>query len=499
MPDTRPYDAIVIGSGVGGSILAAHIAQHGVQPKTGERPRVAMLEAGPYWRGEAKPGYGIPSRRQRITNFIRDSVAEREWSWGMAKIVGGSTMHYGASVEVPFDVDYQHFLDAGTDWTAEACRESADEVVRMFHVHSEPDALLTPGNFLFRDAVRQSGRQPLPCRVARRNCLYCGMCEGTYYCKYDSKVNALNTYIPLAEKHGVEIISGAEVRQIVIEKRGARPVATGVVFERAGQTITLRAAKIAVSGGVVGTPVLLFRSGYGSKEALGNRLIAENDNIGRHLDLHNSLYVQGYFDQPIKDGSRGAAPAGSFFFDDAGPNGYARLRFKDSGMISIEEPWKLPFSPFAPDFGREHKEFMKQAGSRCGGINVVLKKAEGYRGSVDPATGQMLYESSDAITKRLHEGGEIARDLLNRMGARKIVGHDGTPSYSIYHGVGTCTAGADRKSSVVNSNFESHDVDNLFICDASVLPRCVSYNAVGSIGTVAALAGRRIVANHFRK
>ncbi len=60
---------------------------------------------------------------------------------------------------------------------------------------------------------------------------------------------------------------------------------------------------------------------------------------------------------------------------------------------------------------------------------MVLKKAEGYRGSVDPVTGQMLYESSDATAKRLQEGGEIARDLLNRMGARKIVGHDGTPSY----------------------------------------------------------------------
>jgi choline dehydrogenase-like flavoprotein len=272
-----------------------------------------------------------------------------------------------------------------------------------------------------------------------------------------------------------------------------------VVFEQRGKATELRAAKIIVSAGVVGTPLLLFKSGYGPKEELGSKLVVENNNIGRHLDIHAAIVVMAYFDEPIKDGSRGAAPAGFFFLDDAGPNAYGRLRIKDSGMIGIEEPWGLAFSPLAPDFGREHKQFMKQARRRRGGTLVVLKKPEGYRGRINLRTAEMEYEGNELIAQRLREGGEMSREVLRKMGARKIVGHDMPPIYHIAHGVSTCKAGADRKSSVVNVNFESHDVENLFICDASVVPRSASGDAVGPIATLAVLAAGRIIANHFKR
>lgn len=493
------YDVIIVGSGVGGSILAAHLAAKGVNPKNGERLRIAMLEAGPYWKGEVRPGYGAPLRRQMITNCFSDDATDRMWPWGMVKMVGGSTMHYGASVYLPYDVDYRHWVAEGTDWTEEACREAAAEVKRMYNIHAEPDAVLSRGCLMFRAAARALGREVHPALVARKNCLYCGFCEGGYFCRYDSKMNALTTYIPLAERRGVEIISEAEVQRVIIEKRGARPVAAGVVFQQRGKTVELRASKIIVSAGVVGTPLLLFKSGYGPKEDLGSNLIVENNNIGRHLDIHAAIVVMAYFDEPIKDGSRGAAPAGFFFLDDAGPNAYGRLRVKDSGMIGIEEPWGLAFSPLAPDFGREHKQFMKQARTRRGSTLVVLKKPEGYRGRINLRTGEMEYEGNDLIVKRLREGGEMSREVLQKMGAKKIVGDDMPPIYHIAHGVSTCRAGADPKSSVVNQDFESHDVENLFICDASVVPRSASGDAVGPIATISALAARRIIANHFKR
>jgi choline dehydrogenase-like flavoprotein len=495
----KSYDVIIVGSGVGGSILAARIAEKGVNPKNGERLRVAMLEAGPYWKGEPRPGYGAPLRRQMITNFISDDSSDRLWPWGMVKMVGGSTMHYGASVYLPYDVDYKHWVDEGTDWTEAACREAAAEVKRMYNIHAEPDEVLTKGNLMFRETARALGREVHAALVARRNCLYCGLCEGGYFCRYDSKMNALTTYIPLAEKHGVEIISDATVERVIIEKKGAKPAATGVVFQKGGKTAELRASKIILSAGVVGTPLLLFKSGYGSKADLGSNLLVENNNVGKHLDIHAAVVVSAYFDEAMKDGSRGAAPAGFFFLDDAGPNGYARLRIKDSGMIGIQEPWGLAFSPFAPDFGRQHKEFMKRGRMHVGGILVVLKKPEGYRGRINPRTAQMEYDGNEAIERRLREGGEMAREVLHKMGAKKIVGYDMPPIYHIAHGVGTCKAGPDPKSSVVNSNFESHDVENLFLCDASVVPRSASGDAVGPIATVSVLAAQRIVANHFRR
>lgn len=495
----RNYDVIIVGSGVGGSILAARIAEKGVNPKNGERLRVAMLEAGPYWKGEPRPGYGATLRRQMITNVFIDDAPERMWPWGMAKIVGGSTMHYGASVYLPYDVDYKHWVAEGTDWTEENCRAAAAEVQRIYNIHSEPDAVLTRGNFMFREAARALGREVHSAMVARKNCLYCGFCEGGYFCRYDSKMSALTTYIPIAEKQGVDIIPDAAVERVLIEKKGARPMAVGVQYRQAGKMRELRAPKIIVSAGVIGTPLLLFRSGYGPKDELGDKLVVENNHIGKHLDIHAAILVNAYFGEPIKEGAYGAAPAGFFFLDDAGPNGYSRMRIKDSGMIGVDEPWGLAFSPFAPDFGRGHKEFMKKARLHCGGTLVVLKKPEGYRGRINLQTGQMEYQGTEAIARRLREGGEISREVLQKMGAKRIAGYDMPPIYHIAHGISTCRAGSDPKSSVVNVNFESHDVENLFLCDASVVPRAASGDAVGPLATISVLAARRIVERHFRK
>ena len=498
MSAAKTYDVIIVGSGVGGSIVAAHIAEKGVNPKTGERLRVAMLEAGPHWKGAPRPGYGTALRRQMITNFISDSSLHL-WPWGMVKLVGGSAMHAGASVYLPYDVDYKHWVDEGTDWTEENCHRAGAEVRQMYNIHSEPDELLSKGNLMFRATVRAMGREVHEAQVGRRNCLYTGFCEGGYFCRYDSRMTPLTNYIPLAENHGLEVIPEAEVERVLIEKRDAQRVATGVVFRNKGKAVELRASKIIISAGVIGTPHLLLRSGYGSKEDLGNKLIVENENIGKHLDIHAAVVVSAYFDEPIKDGRRGPAPAGFFFLDDAGPSAYGRLRIKDSGMNGIEEPWMLAQSPQAPDFGREHKQFMKRGRMHRGGILVVLMKPEGYRGRINLRTVKMEYEGNKIIERRLREGGEMAREILQKMGAKKIAGYDMPPIYHIAHGVSTCKAGADPKLSVVNANFESHDVEGLFICDASVLPRSASGDAIGPIATVSVLAGERIVANHFKR
>ena len=63
------YDVAIVGAGFSGPMLAANIAEKGVHPKTGDRLKVALVEAGPYLKGTPRPGYGHPVRRQRFTNL----------------------------------------------------------------------------------------------------------------------------------------------------------------------------------------------------------------------------------------------------------------------------------------------------------------------------------------------------------------------------------------------------------------------------------------------
>ena len=66
------YDVVIVGAGMAGGILAARIAERGVNPRTGEKLRVALMDMGPYFKGDPRPGYGIPQRRHAYANMPGD-------------------------------------------------------------------------------------------------------------------------------------------------------------------------------------------------------------------------------------------------------------------------------------------------------------------------------------------------------------------------------------------------------------------------------------------
>ena len=63
--------------------------------------------------------------------------------------------------------------------------------------------------------------------------------------------------------------------------------------------------------------------------------------------------------------------------------------------------------------------------------------------------------------------------------------------------MGSGRAGVDPKMSVVKPYFESHDVDNLWICDGSVIPRVSTGNSGTPQASVSVFAAQRIIERHF--
>ncbi|MCZ6486383.1 MAG: hypothetical protein O6826_11870, partial [Acidobacteria bacterium] len=130
---TDPYDLVVVGAGVAGIIVAAKIAQQGVNPKTGGPLRMALLERGPYLRGEARPGYGHPLRRRMFTNITTEFRTGGRYTMGVfpegpngpntfaisaGSLVVGGSLHYMAQTRDPQSVDYLAWQrETGVDWT----------------------------------------------------------------------------------------------------------------------------------------------------------------------------------------------------------------------------------------------------------------------------------------------------------------------------------------------------------------------------------------------
>jgi choline dehydrogenase-like flavoprotein len=76
---------------------------------------------------------------------------------------------------------------------------------------------------------------------------------------------------------------------------------------------------------------------------------------------------------------------------------------------------------------------------------------------------------------------QLAIDVFRRAGYKVVA-----PRHrALYHPTGTVVFGTDPRSSVLDSNCQVHDIDRLFVVDASVLP---SAGAVNTGLTIAALA-----------
>ncbi len=533
----KPYDLAIVGAGQAGCILAGHIAEKGVNPQTGEPLKIAILDRGPYYKGSPNPGYGTPSRRQMFTNVTHDFAdryriryalptgARRKvllgpdqevHAMGGPAIVGGGTLHYTAITAVPHPIDYDIWVDeTGSDWSYQNVGPFAEEIHRVFNIHAKPEALLCHGDRLFRDAGRSMGDSMYEATIAKKNCIYSGYCDGINKCKYDARMGSFMAYLPAAEEHGVEIIPGAMVNRILFEKRGGQARVKGLEYSAGGVEQVLEVSKVVVSCSTFGTPTLLYRSGYGPKELVDGTPIVENRNVGLHTDNRPTLdSLIGVFDEPLSNGEyHNGDVAGAYYLYHDLNSDKRQERIEITVMADeLPSPDRIAIGSDAPEFGSAHKEYMrdyatpdsmtatqKKILSRCH-VDISLVRPRSVRGWVTE-WGEQVYQANDpSILKPLEQGRELAYELLKKMGAREVLGMDRPPRVRrLFTWVGSSQVGTDPSYSVIDPYFESHDIDGLFIADASAVPRGGTQGFAGTVATVGLFGASRIVERHFKR
>ncbi len=534
----RPYDLVIVGAGTTGCILAARIAEKGVHPTTGEPLRIGLFDRGPYFKGEPRPGYGSPQRRHMFTNIAQDfagkyvtrpglppggqrkvplQTGEEVHTHPTAALVGGGSLLYTAITQVPHEVDYEVWeRETGADWTYQNLKAASEEVKRTFNIHQKPDALLGRLDHMFRDTAQAMGYRPYDATIAKKNCLGSSFCDGTNMCKYDAKMGSFVAYLPIAEQHGVEVIPEAMVERILFEKGASGVKVKGIAFRQHGKEQLLEVPRVIVTCGNFGTPTLLYRSGYGPRELVEGDVVIENRNVGQHTDNRPTLVApMALFDEPLSNGDyhNGTVQGAFFVYHDRDPKGhYERIEISIRAYEITERPDRLALNSAAPQFGRTHKEFMRGIGNpaqRTAGqrkvltqslAGITLVRPRSVRGYVNEWAEQIYRSQDPTILKPLAEGRELAYEFFKKMGAREVLGMERPLRIGrLNTWVGSCRVGTDRKVSVVNPHFESHDIEGLFLCDASVVPRSGTQGYAGTVATVAVFAASRIAENHFKR
>jgi choline dehydrogenase-like flavoprotein len=469
----RIADAVIVGSGPGGSTLAHGLTQRGA--------RVVVVERGDFLRPD-------PARAGEPSIYIADAVHRSE-NW-----VGGPSKFYGASLYRLREMDFaENMTELGESpaWplTYDDLEPFYCEGERLYEVHGSTEGDLTepyhsspyPG----RPIEHESYIRPIVERISARGlpvsylpkaidfgptgrCILCPRCDG-HYCQLDAKMDAeIAALRPALETGLAEVLTGTECLQVLTTPDGRRT--RGVRVRRRGEELTIDAGIVAVSGGHIGSPLLLRRSrSVAHPEGIGNAAGC----LGRYLAGHSAGLVfaaRGLRRWPELHQKTFAINA--FYASSPGwpyPTGVIQA----AGQLPV---WKTMRRPLAPLV-----RALAERSLCCFLMSEVIPQREaGLQFDGDRLVGVKKPQHPLETYSRLRR---LAIDIFKEAGLPLVVVRP-RPG-ALWHPVGTVRIGADPATSVLDPTCRVHGMENLYVVDSSVLPTA---GAVNTTLTVIAIA-----------
>ena len=342
---------------------------------------------------------------------------------------------------------------------------------------------------MLRNSVPYNGRGP---------CMRCRWCVG-FACEVNAKSGTQNTVIPTALSTGnCELRTNSMTRRILTDARGR---ATGVEYFDAQNRLQRQDADlVVVSSAAVESARLLLNSDTALFPAgLGNRY----DWVGRNFQGHSYTGAFGIMPTDIYDDLGPGASIAVCDFNHGNPglaggamlaNEFTRLPYQFVGMLP----------PGVPTWGQAHKDFMRSFYRRAIAIQGPTQEMPMFtaRVEVDPTVrdywGIPVARLSGGKHPHTIEIGAFAaakaEAWLKEAGAvrtwQRLAGPGLTGGQ---HQAGTCRMGDDPRTSVVNRDCQVHEIDNLFVIDGSVHVTNGGFNPALTIMANAYRASDRLV------
>jgi choline dehydrogenase-like flavoprotein len=462
-------DAIVVGTGAGGSVAARALARAGARVVAFEEGGDHVARDMTQREDEMLPEL-FQDRAGRMTDDLAITVLQ-------GRGVGGSTIHNTNLCKriAPEILDLWQRKHGVIGCSEAEMRAAFETIERDLSVAPIPDDAISPNNDALRRGVAALGWRGGKLSHNRTGCQKSGFCE--LGCAYDAKNNARKIVIPQAVDAGCEVWADARVERVLHE--GGR--VTGVRARTAsGRAIEARARVVVLSASAVGSAAL----------ALASDLPDPHGQHGRRLRIHPGAAVAGLFgdddEQPIR-GWKGI------------PQSWECTELLDLREGSDKRVWIVP--AFAhpigtavtiPGFGAAHMRAMRSYGRLACLTAMVHDETEGHVYLARDGRPALKYPMLESDCAQLALGLRGAARLLLAAGAREVTVPGIPPlrvtreselaaidaSFARPHGVpltavhpmGTMRLGEDPRVTVVKSTGEHHHVKGLFVLDGGLFP-----------------------------
>ncbi len=533
-------NAVVVGAGAGGGVVAQELSEAGLT--------VVVLERGGWVSFETHGQDELLNQRTTVLGNAygpddrNPRVVERgEGNWAVAMpnegdygnnaaCVGSGTVSYGAMAWRYLEKDFRMRSTYGApegstleDWPVsyadlEPFYERAewdvgvagDMTANPFapprrKAYPMPAFPYNREGLILDAAARRLGLHPFPIPMLRNSvpyggrgaCVHNRYCCG-YACPNNAKNGTHNTVIPRALATGnCTLRTNAVASEVVVDDRGR---ARGVRYFDSDEREQYQTCDLVVlSGGAIETARLLLNSKSRLfPDGAGNR----HGWVGRNLQNHAYSGAFGEFEEETYDdvGPGATIAIGDFSHGNPGLRG---------GAVLCNEFIRPPYAfsgtrpPGAPRWGVAHKTYQRRFFKRCVAVQGPVQEMPVFdaRVQVDPVVRDHWGIPVARLSGNRHPHDvEIGRFIASRAeqwlleagATRTWTSLPGPAQRGGQHQAGTCRMGNDPAVSVANKYGRVHDIDNLFLADASLHVTNGGFNPVLTIMAMAYRIGGHI-------
>jgi choline dehydrogenase-like flavoprotein len=507
------YDIIIIGTGSGGSTIAYKLAPTG--------KKILILERGGFIPKEKEnwdPHEVVTKGRYRPNEEWYDQN-DKPFKPFIHYNVGGNSKMYGAALFRFRETDFKevkHHGGISPAWpfgyeTLEDYYTTAEE---LYSVHGKrgldpteppakkgyplPPLIYEPLISDLNSKLKILGLKPFPLPMGVRLPQDYMKTESPVVLenfdgfpdltdsKADGQVMALR---PALMNKNVVLLTHAYVEKLETDASGKR--ITKVVTNIKDEKIVFSADTVFVACGAVNSAALLLRS---ANEQHPDGLANSSDQVGRNLMLHHNGCLVAFTKKNndcVFQKSLGLADFYHGADDSEFPLGEIQLMGRNDPDTILWLAQELYPGKTYEELKAMTIDFWLTAEDLPSSNNRVTLKNDGSIKVSYTRTNYTAYEKLKLKLKQIFEQlGEIDPDYKNT----KWNGYD-LDITGMSHQNGTLRFGTDPKTSVLDLNCKAHDLENLYVVDASFFPSCGAFNPALTIAANALRVGDHIINN----